>query len=154
MRTHGANRRRCCSLTSGLLSASALPWPEPARAMIFFRAALARNAERLKPRSLAASIASSRAASRLTLVGAVSAGVEQKRDHDRAFALADFPGRYDFREARGLPRGEAALRLPPPPVNVASQILENRDFLARRSDAWLAFCALRRGSATAPPAPT
>jgi hypothetical protein len=122
MRTHGANRRRCCSLTSGLLSASALPWPEPARAMIFFRAALARNAERLKPRSLAASIASSRAASRLTFVGAVSAGVEQKRDHDRAFALADFPGRDDFREVRRLPRGEAAFALVGENIGVPAEL--------------------------------
>ncbi len=37
-----------------------------------------------------------------------SAGVEQERDHDRTFALADFPGRHDFGQARWLSRGETA----------------------------------------------
>ena len=68
--------------------------------MIFSRAALARKAERLRPRCFAAaSMASKRAASRLMLARTVRPKFEKQRDHDRAFAFADLAGRQNSRQS-------------------------------------------------------
>ena len=69
--------------------------------MIFPRAALARKAHRVGPRSFAAaSIASSRAASKLTLARTVRPEVDEERDHHGAFALADFSRGHDLGQSR------------------------------------------------------